>query len=80
LPRIEARGDKVPVTDASHLIASLLGSERLGEAVKIAEGLRAQSLHPLPVTFKYLLARLAAAGDHQTIESLGKRLSVVRFQ
>ncbi|XP_017067892.2 leucine-rich PPR motif-containing protein, mitochondrial [Drosophila eugracilis] len=68
-------GEKVGALDVSRLIELLVRADRLSEATKYVEELLADKLHPQPKIFKFYLNKIAAAGDLETLEKIGKQLN-----
>uniref|UniRef100_A0A6P4EQJ3 Leucine-rich PPR motif-containing protein, mitochondrial n=1 Tax=Drosophila rhopaloa TaxID=1041015 RepID=A0A6P4EQJ3_DRORH len=68
-------GEKVGALDTSRLIELLVRADRLSEATKYVEELLGDKLHPQPKIFKFYLNKIAAAGDLETLERIGKQLS-----
>ncbi|XP_055597632.1 leucine-rich PPR motif-containing protein, mitochondrial [Uranotaenia lowii] len=67
--------DKLNITERSLIIEALINRDRLNEASKNVIQLLEQNLHPIPRIFKYFLNKLAASGDLNTFEQIGKMLS-----
>ncbi|EDV54784.1 leucine-rich PPR motif-containing protein, mitochondrial [Drosophila erecta] len=68
-------GEKVGVLDTSRLIELLVRADRLTEATKYVEELLGDKLHPQPKIFKFYLNKIAAAGDLETLQRIGKQLN-----
>jgi len=68
-------GEKVGALDTSRLIELLVRADRLTEATKYVEELLGDKLHPQPKIFKFYLNKIAAAGDLETLEKIGKQLT-----
>ncbi|XP_017052922.2 LOW QUALITY PROTEIN: leucine-rich PPR motif-containing protein, mitochondrial [Drosophila ficusphila] len=68
-------GDKVSALDISRLIELLVRADRLTEATKYVDELLGDKLHPQPKIFKFYLNKIAAAGDLETLEKIGKQLN-----
>lgn len=68
-------GDKVNALDTSRLIELLVRADRLTEATKYVDELLAGSQHPQPKIFKFYLNKVAAAGDLETLERIGRQLN-----
>ncbi|KAH8237964.1 hypothetical protein KR032_009124 [Drosophila birchii] len=68
-------GDKVNALDTSRLIELLVRADRLTEATKYVDELLAGNQHPQPKIFKFYLNKIAAAGDLETLERIGKQLN-----
>ncbi|KAH8295864.1 hypothetical protein KR018_004809 [Drosophila ironensis] len=70
-----AAGERVGVVDTSRLIELLVRADRLSEATKYVEELLAEKLHPQPKIFKFYLNKIAASGDLETLQKIGKQLN-----
>lgn len=68
-------GDKLSVLDTSRLIELLVRADRLSEATKYVDELLADKQLPQAKIFKYFLNKIAAAGDLETLERIGKELN-----
>ncbi|XP_068906051.1 leucine-rich PPR motif-containing protein, mitochondrial [Tenebrio molitor] len=62
-------------TDASLLIEKLLQSDRIGEATKIAFHLLDRNSAPITRVFKFLLNKLASAGDLDSLAIIDSKIS-----
>ncbi|XP_050321595.1 leucine-rich PPR motif-containing protein, mitochondrial [Bactrocera neohumeralis] len=67
--------ETLSISDLSHLIEHLVRAERLTEATKFVNELLANNRYPIPKIFKFYLNKIAAAGDVQTLETIGGQLS-----
>lgn len=63
------------VTDTSMLIEKLIQNNRIGEATKITLHLLDKGATPLTRVFKFLLNKLAAAGDLDSLAIIDKKVS-----
>ncbi|XP_001356649.3 leucine-rich PPR motif-containing protein, mitochondrial [Drosophila pseudoobscura] len=70
-----AATDKINVLDTSRLIELLVRDDRLAEATKYVEELLADGLHPQIKIFRFYLNKVAAAGDLETLQKIGKQLN-----
>lgn len=68
-------GDKLSVLDTSRLIELLVRADRLSEATKYVDELLGGKQLPQAKIFKYFLNKIAAAGDLETLERIGKQLN-----
>lgn len=68
--------DKLTITDKSTLIESLVRSDRLTEAkTLILDMIERESTFPLPRIFRFYLNKTATAGDTQSLEQIGEKLT-----
>ena len=62
------------INDLSALVDGLVRADRCGEASKITLGMLENGLFPLPRVLRFLLNRLAVAGDTDTLTAIGNQL------
>jgi hypothetical protein len=75
---IESTADRsLSVSDLSALLEGLVRADRCGEASKITVGMLEKGLFPVPRVLRFLLHRLAAAGDTDTLTAIGSHLKPV---
>lgn len=67
--------NNLSVTDESLLIEKLLQNDRLGEATKITLALLDKKQMPLNRVFRFLLNKLATAGDVTSLDLIGSKIS-----
>lgn len=76
LKRTFTPDDKLTVTDKSSLIEALTRNDRLLEAKSlILEMIDQDKTFPLPRVFRFYLNKTANAGDTQTLDAIGTKLS-----
>ncbi|XP_067009709.2 leucine-rich PPR motif-containing protein, mitochondrial [Anabrus simplex] len=66
--------DNLSVTDNSALIEGLVRENQLGEASNLVVDMLGANSHPLPRVFRFLLNRLAFAGEVDALVAIGKLL------
>ncbi|XP_050307850.1 leucine-rich PPR motif-containing protein, mitochondrial isoform X2 [Anthonomus grandis grandis] len=67
---------QVSVSDASQLIEKLIHQERLQDATKVTMTLLNRGAFPVQKIFRFLLNKLAAAGQVDALEQIGEKISV----
>lgn len=71
---MEGQGKFLSVRDSSMLVESLAAENRIGEASKIVNEMLSRSIYPLPRVFRFILNKLAIAGDVDSIATIGTQL------
>jgi len=67
--------EKYSVVDLSHLIEKLLHNNRLNDATKLSLNLLDKGGFPIQKIFRFLLNKIAAAGDVESLTQIGQKLS-----
>jgi hypothetical protein len=70
-------GQSLSVVDLSALIEGLVRSDRCGEASKVALGMLEKGICPVHRVLRFLVNRLAVAGDIDTLTAIGNFLTPV---
>jgi hypothetical protein len=65
------------INDLSALVDGLVRADRCGEASKVTLGMLENGLFPVPRVLRFLLNRLAVAGDIDTLTAIGNHLTPV---
>ncbi|KAF4527202.1 hypothetical protein B566_EDAN006129 [Ephemera danica] len=71
---MEGQGKLLSVRDSSMLVESLAAENRIGEASKVVNEMLSRSIYPLPRVFRFVLNKLALAGDVDAIANIGTKL------
>jgi hypothetical protein len=75
---IESTADQsLSISDLSTLVEGLVRADRCGEASKVTLGMLEKGLFPARRVMRFLLSRLAVAGDIDTLTAIGSRLTPV---
>lgn len=67
-------GQSLSINDLSALVDGLVRADRCGEASKVTLGILGNGLFPLRRALRFLLNRLAVAGDIDTLTAIGNQL------
>jgi leucine-rich PPR motif-containing protein len=70
-------GQTLSASNLSSLVESLVRADRCGEASKIALGMLEKGMYPVTRVLRFLLNRLALAGDVDTLTAVGNHLTPV---
>jgi hypothetical protein len=70
-------GQSLSVGELSALVEGLVRSDRCGEASKVALGMLEKGIYPVPRVLRFLVNRLAIAGDIDTLTAIGNLLTPV---
>ncbi|CAL8088007.1 unnamed protein product [Orchesella dallaii] len=73
--RLESEGSSLTLTDISSLIEKLARAERLNEATRLCEQLFERGVYPQPRVLRFLVGRLANAGDVNSLETMENKLN-----
>jgi hypothetical protein len=75
---VEGTADQsLSVGDLSALVEGLVRSDRCGEASKVALGMLEKGIYPVSRVLRFLVNRLAIAGDIDTLTAIGNLLTSV---
>jgi hypothetical protein len=75
---VERTSDQsLSVGDLSALVEGLVRADRCGEASKVALGMLEKGIYPVSRVLRFLLNRLAVAGDTDTLTAIGNLLTPV---
>jgi len=74
---LEAKNRLLSLRDSSQLIENLINADRLGEAFKVTNEMLTNNMTPVLRVFRYLLNKLASAGDIEGIVNIGQSLNEV---
>jgi leucine-rich PPR motif-containing protein len=70
-------GESLSVGDLSALVQALVKADRCGEASKVVLGMLEKGIYPASGTLRFLVNRLAIAGDIDTLTAIGNLLTPV---
>lgn len=75
---VESTADQsLSVGDLSALVEGLVKADRCGEASKVALGMLEKGIYPASRVLRFLMNRLAIAGDIDTLTAIGNLLTPV---
>lgn len=77
LNRMETSGPSLSINDQTQLIDRLARAERLNEATRLSDQMFERGTHPGHRTLRFLVSRLASAGDVASVERIGDKLNDV---